>query len=127
MTSTDSLGSDFDPQYYPDWERFAQGRSRRLAHLGNAAARSDGTQFKISSEMSWDGADLDPESYMWKISDSDLQEIETVCADYACELLTSINRLCLFFFFFSCFFFFFFTLELWNFESLSEDLFYSPY
>jgi hypothetical protein len=85
MVSTTHADTDFDPVYYPDLQRFTRGRSERLAALGTAPVLPENFQPSSNTEMSWDGTGLDPNSYTWEISDSELDDIDKCCTEYTCK------------------------------------------
>jgi hypothetical protein len=89
MASKDYAETDFDPEYYPDLQRFTRDRSERLEALEAAPGLSEEFQLSINPAMRWDGAGLDPNAYTWEISGSDLDEIDKCCAEYTCEFTCS--------------------------------------
>ncbi|KAJ5774087.1 hypothetical protein N7457_008983 [Penicillium paradoxum] len=82
MASTTDTDTDFDPIYYPDLQRFMRGRSERLAALGAAPVLPEILRPGSNTEMSWEGTGLDPNSYTWEISGSELEDIDRCCAEY---------------------------------------------
>jgi hypothetical protein len=86
MASTAHTDTDFDPVYYPDLQRFNRGRSERLAALGTVPVLPESFQ-PSSNRMSWDGTRLDPNSYTWEISDSELDDIDKCSAEYSCKFI----------------------------------------
>jgi hypothetical protein len=89
MASKDYTETDFDPEYYPDLQRFTRNRSERLGALEAAPGLSEEFQLSFNPVMRRDGAGLDPKAYTWEISGSELDEIDKCFAEYTGEFTCS--------------------------------------